>query len=128
MKIAEMRKRLDELACLKKLNICEAGLLLDTVVLLDELKVFETTEAVRELCAAERNGKLWIMPCKRGDTVYRFVGAKGRKRVEPREVMSVTKYGTTVTVYTTTEDVLGKTVFLTKPEALAALAASAGKE
>ena len=79
---------------------------------------------LRELAEAERNGTNWIMPCKRGDTVYRIVGQKGKKRVGSRTVLSVTKYDTSVSVFTTVSDTLGKTVFLTQAEAARALAAT----
>lgn len=65
-------------------------------------------------------------PCKIGQTVYRVAKHRGVYQVLPREVVSMIYYldyfGTASwNVFTTVEDRLGKTVFLTKEEAEAAI-------
>lgn len=68
------------------------------------------------------NGAI-LPPCKRGDMVYciRYSAAR-TPYVKELEVRSVTVYGQgEFTVFTTKEDVFGKTVFLTREEAEEAL-------
>ena len=69
-------------------------------------------------------------PCKVGQTVYCIRYDKARKPfVKPLVVLSVTICGKgRFTVFTTKEDTLGKTVFLTKEEAEEALAKKGGAE
>ncbi len=81
-------------------------------------------EAVKKLWELENkieNGTLIELPCKLGDTVYRI-----RKKPYPivleRFVVKITlcfnhKGQYEWQIFTTTEDTLGKTVFLTKAEA-----------
>lgn len=81
-----------------------------------------SVDRIREICAAERDGRLVVLPCKRGDTVWRICGPKGRKFVADRQVLSITMYDTgEFGLFTTTFDWLGETVFLTREEAEAAL-------
>ena len=77
---------------------------------------------IQNLIDAEEQGLLLKLPCKVGDKVYRFCGAKGRKYVDWRTVSNMTyrlnHNGDIVwEIFTTTTDVLGKTVFLTREEA-----------
>ena len=64
-----------------------------------------------------------VPPCKVGQTVYCIRYDKARKPfVKPLGVLSVTICGKgEFTIFTTREDMLGKTVFLTKEEAERAL-------
>lgn len=100
----------------------------DTGLLPEEYKAY--ADAIRkldiqhmhDLLAAEQDGRLVELPCKRGDKVWRICGPKGRKFVAERTVLSVTLYELgKFEVFTTTSDWLGKTVFLTREEAEAAL-------
>lgn len=74
------------------------------------------------LCELEdkiEQGALVELPCKVGQAVYCVRYDKARKPfVKPLGVLSVTMYGKGgFTVFTTKEDTLGKTVFLTREEA-----------
>ena len=84
-------------------------------------------DRLKELVKADREGRCVVLPCKRGDTVWRICGPKGRKFVAPREVQSVTMYEPgKFELFTNCFDWLGKTVFLTEEEAEAALKAMKG--
>jgi hypothetical protein len=68
-----------------------------------------------------------VPPCKVGDTVYRVAKHRGVWEVLPREVVSITHrldhlYRLVWEIFSTQEDRLGKTVFLTREEAEKALA------
>ena len=65
-----------------------------------------------------------VPPCKVGQTVYCIRYDRARKPyVKPLGVLSITTYGKdVVTLFTTREDRLGLTAFLTKEEAEKALA------
>lgn len=77
---------------------------------------------LHELVQAEKDGL--IPPCKRGDVVYCIRhNPRTGYRVKPLNVCTVTVWGPGhFTIFTTKEDTLGKTVFLTREEAEAALA------
>lgn len=73
-----------------------------------------------------------VPPCKVGDTVYRVAKHRGVWEVMPREVVSITHrldhlYRLVWDIFSTAEDRLGKTVFLTREEAEKALAERDGK-
>ena len=87
-------------------------------------EIVEFKDAIRwlEICAAEKDGRLVVLPCKRGDSVFRLCGgSKKTKYVGERIVMSVEINGPTIIIHSTADDILGKTVFLTRAEAEAAL-------
>ena len=65
-----------------------------------------------------------VPPCKVGQTVHCIRYDKARKPfVKPLVVLSITMYGKGgITVFTSKEDTLGKTAFLTREEAEKALA------
>ena len=69
----------------------------------------------------------WIRPpCKIGDTVYRLKKRRGIWEILPREVVSITHrldhlHRLVWEIFTTEQDRLGKTVFITKAEAEKAL-------
>lgn len=67
----------------------------------------------------QEQGRLIEPPCRRNDIVYRLCGAKGRKFIGERRVVSVEYNGNTVIVHSTASDILGRTVFLTEAEAKA---------
>lgn len=71
------------------------------------------------------NGAI-VMPCKPGDEVYRICKRHGKWVILPREVCCITysityKNEIILLLFTTTLDVLGVTVFLTREEAEAEL-------
>ena len=86
-----------------------------------ELRAAITTnipiDRLKAICAAEKDGRLVTLPCKRGDTAYRLCGPKGRRRIVERPVTSVEFNGPVTIIHSTADDVLGKTVFLTRDEA-----------
>lgn len=83
-------------------------------------------EAFKRLAAyedAEVEGRLVVLPCKVRDAVYcirKNPYAKG-KYVKENKVLSITWDERFFSLFTTKEDVLGKTVFLTREEAEEAL-------
>lgn len=98
--------------------------LIDAANKLNEIENIYDLDRLCELVQANRDGRCVVLPCKRGDTVWRICGPKGRKFVAPREVQSVTMYEPgKFELFTNCFDWLGKTVFLTEEEAEAALKA-----
>lgn len=88
----------------------------------------ELTEHIHELLRAEQDGRLVVLPCKIGATVYRFqryfndATLKSEIKIKPCVVGSVS----TKCIITTDHMVMlfsnfGKTVFLTREEAEKAL-------
>lgn len=71
---------------------------------------------------ADKTSNLRILPCKPGDMVWRICGQRGKKHVAKRRVESIeyTASGE-IWIHSTACDVFGKTVFLTREEAEAAL-------
>ncbi len=71
------------------------------------------------------------LPCKVGDTVYRISKRYGEWRVLPRVVCNMTYsldhfYRPSWRIFTTTDDKLGETVFITREEAECAVAMKNG--
>ena len=90
----------------------------------NECEAYAALGTVEELAAlkeAKDDGRLVMLPCKRGDTAYRLCGPKGRRRIVERPVTSVEFNGPVTIIHSTADDVLGKTVFLTRDEAEKAL-------
>ena len=90
----------------------------------------ELTEHIRELLRAEQDGRLVVLPCKIGATVYRFqryfndATLKSEIKIKPCVVESVsTKYIITTDHMAMLFSNFGKTVFLTREEAEKALEA-----
>ena len=84
------------------------------------------TDDVLDLVRAKQEGRIIVPPCKVGDTVYRLKKRRGIWEVLPREVVSITHrldhlHRLVWEIFTTAQDRLGKTVFLTKDEAEQAL-------
>lgn len=70
-----------------------------------------------------------VLPCKPGDHVFRLCGTKKSRYVGERIVSAATLCGNgSWTILSSTHDTLGKTVFLTRAEAEAALAKMDGGE
>ena len=120
----------------------DTGLAPEEIKELRELCTDEVAELARTLYKAMESGKLdhlrdilqadqdgRIPPCKRGDVVYciRHNPCIGYY-VKTLTVCTVTIWGPgRFSVFTTKEDELGKTVFLTREEAEAALAQKGGE-
>ena len=78
----------------------------------------ELREKLKRFEDQQEAGTLVNLPCKIGDTVYRICGPRGRKHASPREVSNITlRRNGEIELFTTTDDILGKTVFLTEEEA-----------
>lgn len=95
----------------------------------DEIRVLEMfkeqssdAEEAIKIAEARRDGRLLILPCKPEDMVWRICGQRGKKHVAQRRVESIeyTASGE-IWIHSTACDVFGKTVFLTREEAEAAL-------
>ena len=71
---------------------------------------------------ADKTSNLRILPCEPGDMVWRICGQRGKKHVAQRRVESI-EYTVSgeIWIHSTACDVFGKTVFLTREEAEAAL-------
>lgn len=81
---------------------------------------------VLDLVRAKQEGRIIVPPCKVGDTVYRLKKRRGIWEILSREVVSITHrldhlHRLVWEIFTTAQDRLGKTVFLTKEEAEKAL-------
>ena len=72
---------------------------------------------LRELSEADKDGRLVVLPCKVGDTVYRIFNPPDRKPVISAHTLMSVDY------IVRWLDKFGKTVFLTREEAEAALEA-----
>ena len=84
-----------------------------------EVKEFNglPVDRLRELAEADKDGRLVVLPCKVGDTVYRIFNPPSREPViSAHTLMSVDYIVRWI-------DKFGKTVFLTREEAKAALEA-----
>lgn len=94
-------------------------------------------ERIRELLKADKDGRLVVLPCKVGDTIY--YTREGRAIVEPIKVRTFfvgdpTRRGEILhlrmirtDMFDVSMDALGKTVFLTREEAERALQEMEGK-
>lgn len=77
----------------------------------------EGVARLRELTEADKDGRLVVLPCKVGDTVYRIFNPPDRKPVISAHTLMSVDY------IVRWLDKFGKTVFLTREEAEAALEA-----
>ena len=77
----------------------------------------EGVARLRELTEADKDGRLVVLPCKAGDTVYRIFNPPDRKPVISAHTLMSVDY------IVRWLDKFGKTVFLTREEAEAALEA-----
>jgi hypothetical protein len=101
----------------------------------DELERYKaiadiTTDRLSEICAAERDGRLVVLPCKVGDTVYRIISYKCNAVCNKLNACNSFKYKACKqaefyvcpgTFQLNDMWWIGKTVFLTRAEAEAAL-------
>ena len=93
-------------------------------IFLKEYKSLGTIDPIRELLKAEKDGRLVVLPCKVGDTIYRR--GDPIKKIYEWQIAYVEVYeDETVFVddsdNTFVEADIGKTVFLTREEAEKAL-------
>ena len=93
---------------------------------------FAMVNRLRELAVADQEGRVIVLPCKRGDELWTFCNYPG-KRVYSFTVLDVsTLNGRTVLntqdLGTIRPEDIGKTVFLTREEAEKALAKMEGKK
>lgn len=112
----------------------------------DEIKLYDAVKSIEgivpferllELACADKAGQLVVLPCKVGDTIY--YTREGYPIVEPLKVRTFfvgdpTRRGEILHLhmirtdkFDVSMDALGKTVFLTREEAEAALAGKGGK-
>ena len=75
-------------------------------------------DRLRELAEADRDGRVVVLPCKVGDTVYRIFNPPGRESVISAHTLMSVDY------IVRWLDKFGKTVFLTREEAEKALEAT----
>ena len=87
-------------------------------------------DRLRELAEADKDGRVLILPCKVGDTVY--FGLPGR--IIEKQVFSIVSFSNSTRIYCggTSEyfrpEGIGKTFFLTREEAEKALQEMEGKK
>lgn len=96
----------------------------------DELRDVFTIDRIKEICQAERDGRLMVLPCKVGDTVYEpFAGKVYEKTVDriiinrftTPQIWIETKLPFATPRLERWDIAFGKTVFLTREEAEQAL-------
>lgn len=89
-------------------------------------------ERIRELLKADRDGRLVVLPCKVGDTVWAILDGAKYARECKVDFVNIGSFGTTIVFvikdglreqYGVTAAAFGKTVFLTREEAEKALEA-----
>lgn len=125
--------------CNSTCGTCEGVLCGSVFLMADRLAAYEDTgldpERVAELAQAEKDGRLVVLPCKVGDTVWTNIAIVGDRyksadRPYPVEVVFIgmgedkrffhVQYSNG-RVFPFDFDKIGKTVFLTREEAEAAL-------
>ena len=96
---------------LKALMLASAG------TYVAEIKAFDgiAIDRLCDLAEADRDGRVVVLPCKVGDTVYRIFNPPGRKPVISAHTLMSVDY------IVRWLDKFGKTVFLTREEAEKAL-------
>lgn len=96
---------------LKALMLASAG------TCVAEIKAFDgiAIDRLCDLAEADRDGRVVVLPCKVGDTVYRIFNPPGRKPVISAHTLMSVDY------IVRWLDKFGKTVFLTREEAEKAL-------
>lgn len=101
--------------------------------LIGDQKASEALDRFRQLVKADRDGRLVVLPCKVGDTLYEVTGRKtiSEYRVKAIRVelfcvfieLEIEKGFVWQSLAGITQNEIGKTVFLTREEAEAALEA-----
>lgn len=102
----------------------------DTMINLAAQAMGVEPSRLRELAEADKDGRLVMLPCKVGDTVYfALIG-----RIIEKQVFSIVSFSNSTRIYCggTSEyfrpEGIGKTVFLTREEAEKALQEMEGKK
>ena len=102
----------------------------DYLRIMDAVSGIETLDRLEEICNAERDGRLVLLPCKVGDTVYEpFAGKVYEKTVDriiinrftTPQIWIETKLPFAASRLERWDIAFGKTVFLTREEAEKAL-------
>ena len=99
---------------------------------ISEITEFEglPIERIRELAEADKDGRVVVLPCKVGDTVYFAL----IRRIIEKQVFSIVSFSNSTRIYCggTSEyfrpEDIGKTFFLTREEAEKALQEMEGKK
>lgn len=81
-------------------------------------------DEVAEICQAKREGRLIVLPCKVGDTVYRIHHEFVAAFTPSFHVYEILECTFTLDMF----EEIGETVFLTREEAEKALAERRGKQ
>ena len=114
----------------KGLSDCDVRLENDYKKIMAEVKKINTFDRLQEICNAERDGRLVLLPCKVGDTVYEpFAGKVYEKTVDriiinrftTPQIWIETKLPFATPRLERWDMAIGKTVFLTREEAEKAL-------
>lgn len=96
---------------LKALMLASAGMCVAEIKAFDGIAI----DRLCDLAEADRDGRVVVLPCKVGDTVYRIFNPPGRKPVISAHTLMSVDY------IVRWLDKFGKTVFLTREEAEKAL-------
>ena len=97
--------------------------------LIGDQKASEALDRFRQLVKADKDGRVMVLPCKMGDTLYRvFAGEIFEHRVGSMKYFAIQGRWDieTYPFCSYVESSIGKTIFLTREEAEAALDAAAG--
>lgn len=110
----------------------------------EEIKLYDAVKSIEgivlfdrllELADADRAGRLVVLPCKVGDTVWAILDGAKYARECKVDFVNIGSVGTTIVLaaknglreqYGVTAAAFGKTVFLTREEAEAALSGKGG--
>lgn len=102
----------------------------DTMINLEAQAMGVEPSRIRELAEADKDGRMVVLPCKVGDTVYfALIG-----RIIEKQVFSIVSFSNSTRIYCggTSEyfrpEDIGKTLFLTREEAERALQEMEGKK
>lgn len=125
------KKVLDRLAAYEDTGLTpeQAGQINDSLAQIVQIIGDSSLDRLRELARAEKEGRLVVLPCKVGDTVYFRTWTKNATvdlGVQPHEVTAIRAYVIVPGEHAQVDlpvDHFGKTVFLTREEAERALAA-----
>lgn len=113
--------------------LCEAVDMMKHIAAIEDILGDEyDLDRLRELAQADREGRCVVLPCKVGDTVWAILDGAKYARECKVDFVNIGSFGTTIVFmtkdwlreqYGVAADAFGKTVFLTREEAKAALEA-----
>jgi hypothetical protein len=124
--VSNVSDDISKLACNKLLKIKEVATLYDAQQWLDAIDGIDY-DRLREICTAEREGRVVVLPCKVGDTIYRNNIGDEIEPIVSWEIAEVRIFADEILIIDDSENEatpcdFGKTVFLTHAQAEAALA------